>query len=112
VLPGAHYDGLGLAEAAIRAAAVKDLDLDEDTAGAAFAVASIDLEGDVVAVAENDELAVEGAVDRPVLGIAGIKSAGEALYQRSGRHVFCAVRAVFYVPGTDLVNHLSALPSW
>jgi hypothetical protein len=26
--------------------------------------------------------------------------------------VFCAVRAVFYVPGTDLVNHLSALPSW
>jgi hypothetical protein len=57
---------------------VKDLDLDEDAAGAALAVASVDLDSDVVAVAQDDELAVEGAVDRPVLGIAGCQGAGES----------------------------------
>jgi hypothetical protein len=58
-------------------------------------MAVVDLEGDVVAVAQDDELAVEGAVDRPVLGIAGLEGAGEALCRCSECHVPRAILAVF-----------------
>jgi hypothetical protein len=58
-------------------------------------MAVVDLEGDVVAVAQDDELAVEGAVDRPVLGIAGLEGAGEASHWTCGHGVRHAVHAKY-----------------